>query len=199
MTVGGEAAVEAARGRVGTTLEAARRVELGRLIVGRSSPEVDRARDVAFDAAARAGRSELVREARDAATGWVTRSFSERAYSGTWAVTEMSMSVARATDRASLAEALADAVTADAIEDLVAHDTTDALRARWSTLVDAGSIPDPGSLSGIASALTGGSSSVSVAIVILAIGLGVVLTGTVLGVALFAAVALLLRAAFARR
>ena len=170
MTAGGEAATQAARDRVGATLETARHIELERLIVGRSGPEVDAARRVALTAAGEVGRSELVREAREAALGWASRSFSDRAYSGTWAVTEMSMSVTRAPDRAAVAEALADAVTADAVEDVVDPETLEALRSRWDTIETAGPIPEPGSLSNMTSGLIGGRRSYPGGIALLVIG-----------------------------
>lgn len=187
MTAGGEAATDAARARVGATLEAARHIELERLIVGRSSPEVDEARRLAFAAAEAAGRSELVREARAAALEWASRSFSERAYSGTWAVTEMSMSVTRPADRAAVAEALADTVTADVVEDLVDDEFVAALRARWDTIETAGPIPEPGSLSNITSGLLGGRRSVPAGIVLLVVGLGLLVAGSVFAIAFLVA------------
>lgn len=187
MIAGGEAAIDAARGRVGATLEAARHIELERLVVGRSSQEADEAPRIALAAAATAHRSELVREARDAALQWVSRSFSERAYSGTWAVTEMSMSVTRPADRAAVGEALADAVTADAVEDLVGADTLDALRARWDTLGTAGPIPEPGSLSGVTSGLIGRRRSFPAGILLLVVGVGLLITGSVFAIAFLVA------------
>ncbi|HSL77136.1 MAG TPA: hypothetical protein VK867_09335 [Candidatus Limnocylindrales bacterium] len=182
MARGGNHAIEAARERVAATLERARHVALERLIIGRSSPATDHARRVALTAADAADRSDLVRDARETATGWVTRSFSERAYSGTWALTEMSMSVTRPADRAAVAEALADAVTADAVEDLVDGDTGDALRARWDTIESAGPLPEPGALSGITSGLTGGRRSLPAGIAVLAVGIGFLLMGSVLAI-----------------
>jgi hypothetical protein len=187
MTAGGEAAIDAARGRVGAGLEAARHIELERLIIGRSSPEADDARRVALAAAATAGRSELVREARQAALDWATRAFSERAYTGTWAVTEMSMSVTRPADRAAVAEALADAVTADAVEDLIDPDALSALRARWDTIQAAGPIPEPGSLSAITSGLLGGGRSFRAGIALLVVGVGLLAMGSVFAVAFLVA------------
>ena len=162
--------MDAARGRVAATLEAARHIELERLIVGVPGDEAAEARRRALAAAATAGRAALVEEAREAALAWVTRTFSERAYSGTWAVTEMSMSVTRPADRAAVAEALADAVTADAVEDLIEAETLDALRARWDTLETAGPIPEPGSLSALTSGLIAGRGTFPAGIVLLAVG-----------------------------
>jgi hypothetical protein len=199
MTAGGDAAIDAARRRVLATLEAARHIELERLIVGRSSPEADEARRRALAAAATTGRSDLVREARAAALEWASRSFSERAYSGTWAVTEMSMSVARPADRAAVAEALADAVTGDAVEDLVDDETVAALRARWDTIETAGPIPEPGSLSNITSGLLAGRQSVPAGIVLLVVGLGLLVTGSVVAIGFLVAGVVVIGNALRRR
>lgn len=187
MTAGEEPAIDVARRRVASTLEAARHFEVERLILGRSSQKVDDARRIALAAAETAGRSELVREARDAAGDWATRSFSERAYSGTWAVTEMSMSVTRPADRAAVAESLADAVTADAVEDVVDAKVLGALRARWDMIETAGPIPEPGSLSNMTSGLIGGRRSIPAGIVLLVVGVGLLLTGSVFAIAFLVA------------
>lgn len=187
MTAGGEAAIDAVRDRVGATLEAARHIELERLIVGRSGPDVDAARRVALAAVVTAGRSELVHEAREAALDWATRSFSERAYSGTWALTEMSMSVTRPADRVAVAEALADAVTADVVEDLVDVEVVDALRARWDTIETAGPMPEPGSLSNMTSGLISGRRSLPAGAILLAVGGLLLAMGSVFAVAFLVA------------
>lgn len=197
MTAGGDAAIDAAR-RVAATLEAARHIELERLIVGRSSQEADDARRVALAAAAAAGRSELVGEARAAALDWSTRSFSERAYSGTWALTEMSMSVTRPADRAAVAEALADAVTADAVEDLVDDATLDALRARWDTIATAGPIPEPGSLSALTSGLMAGR-SLPAGIALVVVGVGLLVIGSVVAIGFLVAGLVIIGNAITRR
>jgi hypothetical protein len=94
----------------------------------------------------------------------------------------MSMSVARPADRAAVAEALADAVTGDAVEDLVDDETVAALRARWDTIETAGPIPEPGSLSNITSGLLAGRRSVPAGIVLLVVGLGLLVTGSVVAI-----------------
>ena len=63
----GGADSDAARRRVAATLDAARRVELGRLVVGVPGPETEAARRWALAAARTVGRSGLVDEARGAA------------------------------------------------------------------------------------------------------------------------------------
>ena len=186
MVAGGPGAA-AAGDRVAATLEAARRVELGRLMVGVPGPATTAARRRALAAAEAAGRSSLVDEGRQAAIDFVGRAFAARGFSGTWAMTEMSMSVARPADRAAIAEALADAVTADAVDDLVDDDTADVLRETWSTIASAGPISEPGSLSTLTSALAGGSgrrhpAALAGAIFLLLLGLGGAAAGSPLAI-----------------
>ena len=133
--------------RISATLERARHIELGRVVVGRAPADVVTARRRALAAAQVAGRSALVRDAREAAALFVDRAFARQGFSGTWLLTEMAVSVARPADRAAVAEALADAMTADAVEDLIDTETSDALRATWADLDASSVIPDPGSVS----------------------------------------------------
>jgi hypothetical protein len=151
---GADPATEAARRRAELTLDAARFVDLSRLIVGAAGQEVIAARRRAAAAADEAGRTSIVEEARRAATVWVLQAFAERGYSGTWAATDVAMSVARPADRTATAEALADAVTAAAVEDIVDPTVVDALRGTWDTLDVSSSIPEPGVLSGLTASLT---------------------------------------------
>jgi len=185
--------VKAARERVGAILDGARYVDLSRLIVGRTDPEIDEARRAATVAGDAAGRTDLVREARQAATSWVLQAFSQRGYSGTWAATEVAVSVARPADRTAVAEALADAVTAAAVEDLVDADTVDALRSRWDVLDASSAIPEPGALNDLTSSLAergvsrAGRWSLLAGVVLLLVGVAGLATGTVFGIALFLA------------
>jgi hypothetical protein len=151
----GESSAQAARRRVERTMARAQHVDLTSLIVGLPGDTVDAAREKATDAAIMHGRRELLEEARHEATAWVLQAFATRGYSGTWAWTEMSMSVARPKDRAAVAETLADAVTADAVEDLVEPEIAETLRSTWSVLADSTAIPEAGSLSGLTSGLVG--------------------------------------------
>ena len=205
MTGGGEAVTEAARQRVAATLEAARRVELGRLVIGAPGAEVEAARRRALDAADGAGRSGLVQEARDAAIAYVTQAFSDGSFSGTWAVTEMAMSVTRPGDRAAVAEALADAATADAVEDLVDEETAETLRATWVSIAGAGALSDPSSIANLTSSLAGWSEGrrgwmgLTVAVVLSLIGLGLLAIGQVFGLAFLAVGAVVLRNAIRGR
>lgn len=194
---------DAARRRVSATLDTARRVELGRLIVGVPGPETEAARRRALEAAEVAGRSALVDEAREAALAFVAQAFAAQAYSGTWVVTEMAMSSTRAADRAAVAEALADAVTADAVEDVVDDETVEDLRATWFAVTTAGSIPEAGSLSGLTSAIASGEgrvrTSLVAALLFLIVGAVGFLSGNVLGIVFLVAGVFVLRNALRGR
>jgi hypothetical protein len=144
----------AAEARVEATMAAAQRVQLTSLILAVPDHAVLAARRTATDVAAAAQRAGLLENARSTATRWVLQAFAQRGYSGTWAATDVAVSVARPADRAAVAEALADAVTADVVEDLVDAETADTLRSTWALLADAATIPEPGVLSGLTAALT---------------------------------------------
>ena len=110
------------------------------------------ARDVARAAASVAGRGPLLREALAATREVVLESFARSGFSGTWAATEMSMSVAGPTDRMAAAAAFEEATMAAVVEDLdVDEETLDVLRSTSLELTGLGGLPMPGSLSSIAS------------------------------------------------
>jgi hypothetical protein len=190
MPDGAAVGIEAARHRVAARLERARHVTLGRVVVGTAPADVVAARRRALAAAEDAGRGALVRDGRAAAAAFVDRAFAGQGFSGTWAMTEMAVSVARPADRAAFAEALADAVTADAVDDLVDGDTIDVLRDTWAELDASSAIPDPGSISNFAASVTdrrrGTVPSLIAAAVLLVLGLFGIATGSVLAVALLA-------------
>jgi hypothetical protein len=183
--------------RISATLERARHIELGRVVVGRAPADVVAARRRALAAADQAGRSRLVRDARDAAATFVDRAFARQGFSGTWLLTEMAVSVARPADRAAVAEALADALTADAVEDLIDGDTSDALRATWADLDDSSVIPDPSSVSNFTASFVrpGRSRTLSLigAAALLALGLLQLGAGSALGIGFLGAGAFALR------
>ena len=91
---------DAARARVATLLEEMTRVELQVIVV--SPPDETRlaAEDRARDAALLAGRDVLRREAVAAAREATVAMFARGGFSGTWAFTDMAISVATAADRA---------------------------------------------------------------------------------------------------
>jgi hypothetical protein len=195
MSTGGAAGIDAARRRVGATLDRTQRVEVDRVVVATAGPAVIEARRRALDAATEAGRSGLVEEARRAAAAFVRRAFARQGFSGTWALTEMAVSVARPEDRAAVAEALADAVTADVVEDLVDDETLDALRAGITTIEASSAIPDTSSISNLTASFVeiptrrGGWVAVLGGLLLLVLGVTLLLASQVLGIALIAAAA----------
>jgi hypothetical protein len=142
---------DAARTRVADLFEGASRVNLGVVVVAPPDATREAARDAATDAAIVAGRSALLREATAAAREIVLKSFSGAGFSGTWAVTEMSLSVASASDRVAAVAAFEEATIAAVAEDLVDADTVDILRLTWDEISSSRAIPSPGALSSIAS------------------------------------------------
>ena len=137
-------------------LEGVTRINLGVVVV--APPDATRmaARDVARTAASVAGRGPLLREAQAAAREVVLDSFARSGFSGTWAATEMSMSVAGPTDRMAAAAAFEEAAMAAVVEDLdVDEETLEVLRSTSLELTGLGGLPMPGSLSSIASPAAG--------------------------------------------
>ncbi len=143
-------AAAAARERVAALFGKAARVNLGVVVV--APPDATRmaARDVAMSAASEARRGGILDEATIAARETVLKAFAGAGFSGTWAVTEMSMSVASAIDRVAAVAAFEEATIAAVAEDLVDEDTIAVLRSTWDELTSASAIPSPGSLSSIA-------------------------------------------------
>ena len=141
----------AARDRVADLLERFARVGLQVVVV--SPPDATRlaARDRARSAATTAGRGALLDEAAAAARETTIRSFARAGFSGTWAATDMSVSVASAGDRVAAAAALEEAAMAAVVEDLVDDETLDVLQASANELVRSSALPPPGSLSVLAS------------------------------------------------
>jgi hypothetical protein len=158
MTTGGRtvddaAATEVARARVAAILEQAAHVQLDVVVIAPPNAIRIAARDRAIQAALAAGRGALLDQAVDAARDRAARGFAAGGYSGNWAATDMSISVARAPDRVAAAAALEEAVTAAVVEDLVDPETAETLEASWRSLADFRAIPVPGSLSNIGSAV----------------------------------------------
>src|ERR1700675_1667723 len=141
----------AARDRVADLLERFERVGLQVVVV--SAPDATRlaARDLARTAATAAGRVALLDEAAAAARETTMRSFARAGFSGTWAATDMSVSVASAGDRVAAAAAFEEAAMAAVVEDLVDDETLDVLQASANELVRSSALPPPGSLSALAS------------------------------------------------
>jgi hypothetical protein len=184
------AALGAARSRVAAILELAAHIQIDVMVVAPPDGTRIDARERARDIAAAAGRSGLLDEAVAAARERVTRAFASAGYSGTWAVTDMAVSVARGPDRAAAAAALEEAVTAAVVEDLADPATLDVLTASWGGLAEGREMSAPGSLSNIGPAIA--SAPGVGAIVVAVIGVAVAATGSIaLGIGLLAVGALL--------
>jgi hypothetical protein len=140
-------AADAARARVAVLLEELARIELNLIVVAWPDATREAARDRARDAAIVAGRGELLDEAIVAVREAVLRTFARAGFSGTWAATDMSVSVVRAKDRVAAAAAFEEAAMAAIVEDLVDQDTIDVLRSTSAQLRDMAGMPSPGSLS----------------------------------------------------
>ena len=145
----------AARDRVAALFEHAARVNLGVVVVAPPDASREAARDAARTAAIVAGRNGLLREATAAARDTVLKAFASAGFSGTWAATEMSASVASANDRVAAVAAFEEATIAAVAEDLVDADTLEVLRSTWDELTSSSAIPSPGDLSSIASPAAG--------------------------------------------
>ena len=146
---------DAARARVAALLEDAARVNLGVVVVAPPDETRTAAREIAMSAAIAAGRGGLLEEAAAAARDTVLNAFAGAGFSGTWAATEMSMSVASAIDRVAAVAAFEEATIAAVAEDLVDEDTIEVLRSTWDELVSSAAIPTPGSLASVASPAAG--------------------------------------------
>jgi hypothetical protein len=146
MTVG-DPATAAARDRVEDVLERFRRVDLQVVVVAAPDPVRVGARDRARQAAVAAGRAELFDEAAEAAREATLRAFARGGFTGTWAATEMAMSVASAADRVAAAAAFEEAAMAAVVEDIVDDETLETLRATAEELDSSTGIPAQGDLS----------------------------------------------------
>ncbi|MEO8437130.1 MAG: hypothetical protein ABI562_01635 [Chloroflexota bacterium] len=148
-------AVKAARARVETVLDDFSRIELQVVVV--APPDAIRlaARDRARSAAIVAGRGPLLDDAIEAAREITMRAFARGGFSGTWAATDMAVSVVRASDRVAAAAAVEEAVMAAVVEDLADAETLEELHATWDELASLRGIPSPGSLAGFASPAAG--------------------------------------------
>ncbi len=139
--------VVAARARVEDLLERLTRVNLQVVVV--APPDATRlgAQARARTAAVAAGRGDLFAEAATAARETTIQAFSRGGFSGTWAATDWSISVARPDDRVAAAAAFEEAAMAEVVEDLVDDETLEVLRSSSSELVRSTGLPSPGALS----------------------------------------------------
>jgi hypothetical protein len=180
---------DAARARVDTVIDRLRRVDLQVVVVAPPDATRRAARDRARAAAEAAGRGDLLDEASMATREATLRAFARAGFSGTWAATEMSASVASAGDRVAAAAAFEEAAMAAVVEDLVDSETLEDLRATSDELGRSTGMPPPGALSTLTSragATAQGPLQVAVLVasVIIAIAVWVVV-GPAFGIAAF--------------
>lgn len=136
----------AIRARVEAVLEGLRRVNLQVMVVARPDATRLAARDRARAMAIDAGRLDVFDEAAAAAREATLRSFANAGFSGTWAATEMSASVASADDGIAAAAAFEEAAMAAVVEDVADDETLEVLRATSDELGRSAGIAAPGSL-----------------------------------------------------
>jgi hypothetical protein len=140
----------AARARVDDLLQRLTHVDLQVVVVPPPDRERLDAQERAREAAATAGREELFDSSRARAREATMRAFARAGFSGTWALTDMAVSVARSEDRVAAAIAFEEAAMAAVVEDLVDEDTLETLRSTSEDLVGMTGLPSPGSISTIA-------------------------------------------------
>ena len=143
-----------ARDRVEALLERMTRVDLQVVVVAPPDPTRRAARERARTAAIAAGRGALFDEAAAAARDTTLRAFARAGFSGTWAATDMSISVTQASDRVASAAAFEEAAMAEVVEDLVDDETVEVLRSSATELERSAGMPTPGSLSAFARSAT---------------------------------------------
>jgi hypothetical protein len=141
----------AARARVDALLDRLARVDLQVAVVAPPDGTRLEARDHAKAAAIAHGRLKLFDEASAAARDAVLRGFARSGFSGTWAFTEMGMSVANSRDRVSAAAAFEEAAMAAVVEDVVGEETVDVLRSTSNELGLLTGIVPPGSIAAVGS------------------------------------------------
>jgi hypothetical protein len=164
----------AARERVADLLERLARVNLQVVVVAPPDETRRSAQARARAAALAAGRGALLDEAVTAARETVLRAFSRGGFSGTWAATDWSISVASPRDRLAAATAFEEAAMAEVVADLVDDETREILLASCDELVRSSGVPSPGSLSSFSrSAITSDSPALSAILISFGIiGLG---------------------------
>ena len=140
-------AIRDARERLDALFDWATRVQLDVVVVAEPDQTRLAARDIAVQVAAQHGRTQLLVESVEAARDLVTRAFASSGYSGTWAVTDWSISVASSTDRVAAAAALEEAAVAMVVLDIADPETVEVLEATWDHLVSMRGLARPGDLS----------------------------------------------------
>jgi hypothetical protein len=172
--VAGDAGAEAARARVAALLDELTRMDLQLVVVAPPDEARLAARDQATEAAIIAGRGDLLYEATAAVREAVLRTFARAGFNGTWAVTDMAVSVTRADDRVAAAAAYEEAAMAAVVEDLVTKKTLTVLRTTSGELTRLQGLPTPGSLSTIAASAPDAAGPRSTVLIIILIAVIVV-------------------------
>jgi hypothetical protein len=124
-----------------------RHVTVDVVVVGRRDATRSAALDRAVRAADAAGRRELLDDAWRRTRQMVMNAFAQRGFTGTWALTEWSVSVASARDRIAVVEAFEEAAAAAVTADLVDDETKELLEATAGSLEGMSHLPRAGALS----------------------------------------------------
>ena len=162
-----------------SVLERLMRVELQVVVVALPDATRRAARDRARAAAIVAGRLGLFDEATEAARESAIKAFAGGGFSGTWAATEMAMSVASARDRVGAVSAFEETAMAAVVEDLVDAETLDVLRSTIGRLDTMRGVPPPGSLAALGASTVAARGpfqsrvAAGIAVLLVAIGLAV--------------------------
>jgi hypothetical protein len=141
----------AARARVDVLLDRLARIDLQVAVVAPPDSTRLAARERAQDAAIAHGRKTLLDEAAAAAREMALRAFARSGFTGTWAFTEMAVSVATARDRVSTAATFEEAAMAAVVEDIVGDETVDVLRSTSNELANLTGVVPAGSIAAVGS------------------------------------------------
>ncbi len=137
----------AAGARIDALRDQLSRIELQIVVVAPPDAVRRAARERAQDAARSAGRGALLDDTLDEVRATTLRTFARAAFSGTWAASQMAVSVASAQDRVAAVAAFEEAAIAAVAEDLVDDETLDILRATADHFASVTGMPVPMTLS----------------------------------------------------
>ncbi len=144
---GADAGLDAAYARVGALRDQLSRIELQVVVVAPPDAVRRAARERATETARENGRGRLLDDTLDEVRETTLRAFARASFSGTWAASQMAVSVASARDRVAAVAAFEEAAIAAVTEDLVDDDTLDILRATADHLLGMTGMPVPMALS----------------------------------------------------
>lgn len=150
------------------------RIELQVVVVAPPGAVRRAARERATETALASGRGQLLDETLADVRETTLRAFARASFSGTWAASQMAVSVASARDRVAAVAAFEEAAIAAVTEDLVDDEALDILRATADHLLGMTGMPVPMALSTLGAPATGSSrnSLQSVVIIGAAVALG---------------------------